>query len=383
MFTKKNAANATHYAVTTCHNTNLYLIGDDGFHIASFNTGFNWIKFEGKPYLDVIELSRPPGERKEDFLIPISYVKKFTPLVVGDTLLGVARSEDKFSHQFNISAGMVEEFNNGHLHGDYFVVAFADRPNIGKQPVSDDVVVDASHEVNNYTALASHLIWIIDGNNGPVSWKPNRAAMLKQYQASTKSLANSLPYPLNKVKVNDDDHYEQAHHITLQIEALGDQPKPLDFVIGEGFNYIPKPSKELINLLHKEVSFGGLDELVNDKPIFTQAMKCAGIVPPVGSECIFLWAKNPTSHTGTPVKVVIKYLSTEHIVHKGITEEYTHEYCMKPHLALNHYQPIDTRTDEEKLRDAINELWDAAPDKWAIIEDIIDSDKFTITLNKG
>jgi len=31
---------------------------------------------------DTIELSRPPGERKEDFLLPISYVKKLTPLVV-------------------------------------------------------------------------------------------------------------------------------------------------------------------------------------------------------------------------------------------------------------------------------------------------------------
>lgn len=42
---------------------------------------------------------------------------------------------------------------------------------------------------------------------------------------------------------------------------------------------------------------------------------------------------------------------------------------------------IDTRTDEEKLRDAIEYEWDNNPDK-DIIDSIIESNKFTITLNE-
>lgn len=49
---------------------------------------------------------------------------------------------------------------------------------------------------------------------------------------------------------------------------------------------------------------------------------------------------------------------------------------------LENIKPIDTRTDEEKLLDALLAVWEQEPDRDSIFDALLSSGKFTITLNK-
>jgi hypothetical protein len=51
-------------------------------------------------------------------------------------------------------------------------------------------------------------------------------------------------------------------------------------------------------------------------------------------------------------------------------------------MSLESIKPIDNRTDEERIHDELTAIWDDGSAKWNIIDSIIASDKFTITLNK-
>lgn len=67
-----------------------------------------------------------------DKLIPISYIKNITPLVVGDVIwMDYRKSTVVLEEQWQV--------NMANSDGDErnFVVSFADRPNTGKQPVAD------------------------------------------------------------------------------------------------------------------------------------------------------------------------------------------------------------------------------------------------------
>lgn len=108
-----------------------------------------------------------------DKLIPILYVNKFTPLVVGDEI---------YNAFLDVKSNLTESgallINGSDYFNQLFVVSFADRPNTGTQPVGDDVVVDVSW---NDSAKAQDRSWKI--SNPEETWKPNYAAMLKQYKA--------------------------------------------------------------------------------------------------------------------------------------------------------------------------------------------------------
>jgi len=290
MFTLDNTKDATHFGVAGPLSVPYFYKGIDDCGYLYLGDGIfdnEWCHNPGNPVSPtLIKLSR---QRKEDFLIPISYVKKFTPLVVGDGWANSRQTGTVKNHD-------VDFFNSCKSDG-LFITSFADRPNTGSQPVGDDVVVDRvldsddDHEANSQTCKAGGE-WcndwsIADDNCSIKTWKPNHAAMLKQYQAEQQS-----------------EHAVQSHHIALQIEVLGPVGSPVEIVESEteyllngganqhrlsesiaqiaentsethdvsvsdnGVKFSPKPSKELIDLLHKEVSFDGIDELV--KPIDTR-----------------------------------------------------------------------------------------------------------------
>lgn len=43
-------------------------------------------------------------------------------------------------------------------------------------------------------------------------------------------------------------------------------------------------------------------------------------------------------------------------------------------------KPIDSRTDEERIRDELTAIWDEGDDKWQIINEIITSPILTVSL---
>lgn len=129
-------------------------------------------------------MGRAPDDQKEtemntDNLIPISFVKNFTPLFVGDEIYN---SKEPITFVIDGGGEQVLNLNEYIPEGVFFLKSFADRPNTGKQPVGDDVVVDTSWL--SQPAHASGAGWELDPElSCNETWKPNHAAMLKQYQA--------------------------------------------------------------------------------------------------------------------------------------------------------------------------------------------------------
>jgi len=136
-------------------------------------------------------------------LIPISYVKKLTPLVVGDEWENYITGSVGF-----ISEGDVSWFNAFNSEG-LCIKSFADRPSIGKQSVGDDVIVNTEWSDGDIIRdNAGNKDWTIgDGLVSIVSWKPNRPAILKQYQADSVEFKGEgyIKQPSGiKIIINDD-----------------------------------------------------------------------------------------------------------------------------------------------------------------------------------
>jgi hypothetical protein len=148
-------------------------------------------------------------------LIPISYVKKITPLIVGDeyydsTLDRVRKVDGWFLTEPDIDDNR------------FFVVSFADRPNTGKQPVGDDVVVDVSWP-NNGSEGAEYHDWSL-GNKANVeeTWKPNHASMLKQWQAEQefKEVESGLSDGVDWI--HGSEYYKPSTKEFFRMPAAGD-----------------------------------------------------------------------------------------------------------------------------------------------------------------
>ncbi len=111
------------------------------------------------------------------------------------------------------------------------------------------------------------------------------------------------------------------------------------------------------------------------KPVYTQAMANAGELPPVGSKyldednqiCVAL------CHTST-------FVIGQLVEHLPVTQ-----YPVISTSRNDRCKPIDTRTDEEKLRDALAKNVSEWNDERAPVDDVVDSllKNFTITLNEG
>ena len=179
-FTKENTKDATHmFSVTQFQK-----VQDGRCYYMNADTSFKWIYCSNQSFIegDYFELSRPIGERREDFMIPIDFSRNITPFVIGDVMDHTVAG--RFTLEDN---NQVKNLNNGNLNDDdYFIVSFADRPNTGTQPVGDDVVVDVSWDDGLEDTLncnARDVQFHIDNHSNVESWKPNHAALLKQYQA--------------------------------------------------------------------------------------------------------------------------------------------------------------------------------------------------------
>lgn len=109
------------------------------------------------------------------------------------------------------------------------------------------------------------------------------------------------------------------------------------------------------------------------KPVYTQEMHDNGELPPVGSECLIMYSSS--NYKGT-ITYMGDGVGCYHS--KDNNKEYTFSFNAVK------FKPLDTRTDQDKLRDAISSI--VAP---LILDDDLSRNvavnlmaKFTITLNE-
>ena len=188
-----------------------------------------------------------------DKLVPIDFSRKITPFVAGDI---VSHPDNK---EFTLDSGGANKVNEG-LFDDYFIVSYADRPNTGKQPVGDDVVVDMgfgdSDPAEETGRACEYEFGPLTAEEDKIyTWKPNHAYVLKQYQESLLAEEAEL---MDDIAMNGGEHYEQAHHVALQTEALGDAPKELDIVINPDVKSFDEISDNIEAAIEQS------------KPVFTQ-----------------------------------------------------------------------------------------------------------------
>jgi hypothetical protein len=399
-FTKENTADATHFGYTTNNICYFYTdMGDQYKYIG--NLGDEGVR-KKKPWLaaNTIELSRPIGERREGFLIPISYVKKFTPLVVGDTLINTKQGGEFYveneNHAKTLNEHSFKFFNN------IFLVSFAGRPNTGIQPVGDDVIVDVKTSLRIKTSDADSVNWDnMTRNTIMKSWKPNHAAVRKQYQAEQTLKEGDV------IEICPSELPPGPSPQLWDVVAVGKGVGKGEHLCADGEHKLKKPGEtpaqvdensdsckigNIGNILHnmscsmsddEQSEYGDyasycweLSKQLNqaksgavEKPVFTKEMKEANLLPPIGSEC----QMHLNDDDGWVNVFVVGFNSSGSLVvqedHGRIWTNFSCEY-----------RPIDSRTDEEKLSDAIMDYLSCDAH---MAQRIMFAPKFTITLNKG
>jgi hypothetical protein len=189
-------------------------------------------------------------------LVPIDFSRNITPPAAGDWIWN-----DYLKVQFLLTESAASLISGGDENPALYVVSFADRPNTGTQPVGDDVVVDTywdDGDDRECCQSANGHEWSLSDptfDEHIAHWKPNHAAMLKQWQAE-----QLLPQPVGD-GIHDDTESLQAH-----LDA------------GRG---IPQGSKGNSFVTSKPLDVSGLGDEPSaafpfDKPTFTQSMKDSG-----------------------------------------------------------------------------------------------------------
>jgi len=168
----------------------------------------------------------------KDKMIPIDFCRKITPVVVGDVFLNVAygTAEHYREKEFAVTQGNVVNLNNPDRdHPHLLIVSFADRPNTGKQPVDDDVVVDVYYGEGWHTTNAGGLAWHDDCSKPITEWKLNHAALLAKF----KQGANMNNF--TEKNTEDATHYHPADNgfVSHFIRLSGEQV----FTINDLANY--------------------------------------------------------------------------------------------------------------------------------------------------
>lgn len=285
-------------------------------------------------------------------LVPIDFSRKITPFINGDIIYN--SSLDKI---FEIDGlhQKKSDFNNDSiaLCDHMFVVSYADRPNTGKQPVADDVIVDYTCVSGaGGTIICQDLVCDITDSCGDTkSWKPNHAAMVEAYQLEEAKHDERM----NNIVHNESDgeHYKAIAAITT-LEGLGWVHDG-----GEKWELGSSKKKEMEDMVKS----------IFEKPIFTKAMHDAGELPMVGM------IANYGVHSNVEI-LKIRYNGSFDVAAYMITkgeDQFNVKWC-----ALDDIKPI--QTDEDKLICAIK---DALTGSESLDEDIaalLASDKLNITL---
>ena len=345
-YTEKNTENATHYNPAI----NSFYINPDKHDCMYMGKDFGQFEPNGGTSAyqieDLIELSRPVGERREDFemnelKIPVNWLKeKGIELAVGDDYYNSSQNCNGEAGDIVLSRVNInrENLSNDHL----FITSFADRRHPNGQPVADDFRVS----ISCYDGSLLH------GNADQLEWGSSVESWTLDFNALHKIYLSEQETNMNEQRCGKD-----THHVELQGEA----DHLLDIVI--------KPDVD---------------------PVFTQAQADAGELPSAGCEVklthngilgsfisgvVLAYDENKEAVILKCAVMPDNYPEDSKINDVGIVVVYgTND---KDFMFL----PIDNRTDEEKLRDAITDVLPSDMGT-AHADKLMNSNKFTITLNE-
>jgi len=290
-----------------------------------------------------------------DKLIPISYVKKITPMVVDDVIwMDYRKSTVVLEEQWQV--------NMANSDGDIrnFVVSFADRPNTGGKPDCASLMIDVEF---NYGRKDKHkgadcFVWSKRADPAIALWKPNHAAMLKQYQAEQLG-----------------SNKDQSHHIALQIEALGEPGSPVEFIeeLAENTSETHDVSVgdngvrfSLTNVDNGEIQYIGQKELIGTFDVSLSVKEGDAVhIDDDGDKVGVAQSANPKWNNGDECRSKCDGDYIDGVV-VGLFPGYNRTYVIynkqkagpSPFFICNtgNLKPIDTRTDEQKRVDNMNQF---------------------------
>jgi len=227
-------------------------------------------------------------------MLPIDYANNITPIVIGDGYYNSGQNHLQIVNQHildRINNASGERLSNDHL----FITSFADRPNTGKQPVGDDVMVDVNLDTAGWHISEYPRLCCWGENTSITEWKPNHDTMLKQYQpeqlkVTTKTYSVSPAGCAPDVQVTElIPAFTQEMHTNniappvgskFKIEDIGKNSRILDFlnkeveVIGLSKSTI---GADIITFQHPTIGIGcGVYHSVWVKPIQTAEDKLRG-----------------------------------------------------------------------------------------------------------
>jgi len=279
-------------------------------------------------------MGRAPDNQKEtevntDKLIPTDYSRNIAKLIAGDTVYN-----SFVDHEYVLDAAQANDLNA--TDSDFsttFLVSFAERPNTGKRPVEDWVPVDVYYNSKWREARAGVPQWKFSGKDG---WH----------------------YEIKFWRIN----FDALHNIYTKEIAMQQKPghDPAQLM----------PIDVMLNAV-----FGGNDSAKPEcyakasKPVYTRAMADANEPPPVGSKFkIANFEKDSRISDFMDKEVTVIGLCHNEV--DGTIVTFSHPFigtgCGR--YSNRWMQPIDTRTDKEKLIDAlVDEL--NKPDNKTIDED--------------
>jgi hypothetical protein len=354
-----------------------------------------------------------------DKLIPISYVKKFTPLVPGDKLYGFSGDVTE-GHVFSILNSVVDNFNGPENSNQYFVVSFAGRPKTGKQPVGDDVIVDVYYRAKWHTAKAWSIEWDDDLALHKVkAWRPNHAALLVKYQSeqgakTVRQYDEQITELSTHYSAHNHGFYIQGHGMVKNARVLNSAGRWIysDCTTNEELNGIefwkldaehysgvidavkevesrpqiiePWVAEQLT--AGSEFSASAYEESCKEfedhhESVYTQEMSDDGELPPVGTRAM-LYVEYKGVNEWYPGLVCGEFMGKavarlDDSEEEGYFDDYSADQC----------KPIDNRTEAMKVRDDLSSLVSGyvscgeACDVPHYIDELLQT--FEIKLNKG
>lgn len=281
----------------------------------------------------------------------LEFSRSITPMVAGDKMININE------YRKTVSVDTAEIWNEKDIYDKrWFVISYADRPNKGKRPVDGDVRVHINIEPESWRANAQCITWSAIGINK--TWKPNHDYMVKACQESQ----------LKKEATMSHYNVERAHHIAIMTNELIDAPSKLDFVV--------KP--DVINGLANVADINVADI----KPIFTQAMSDVGAFPDVGMECLLRSGSLKNWYKGKCIGFDITEIGDFAVFAMCDDYPFIGRYAG---FQAERIKPI--QTDADKLR---GHLWYSINGNvgvndriGTIIDKLIESPEYTITLNKA
>jgi len=360
-FTLENTKDATHYAISKVGKINFYkLCGGISFMMGS-TTNFEWEEFG--PALKLTSLTDETGRGYPtlEWFLDAEHLLEEGDVVITESGKSITVSEENDHNGINgWNTGVTDDnkrwvkstHDNRHdltqMARDEYYSKIGKPVKLSEHPLKKEVIDKINSGEITFSAPTGEKQWP----------KNDRIDAIGQNGNNGEHYPHESESPLSP-------NFESKPFYTQEMREGGEPVKLSDHPL----------NKEVFGKINSgEITFSAPLSSVLDNPVFTQAMADAGQLPVIGAK--YLDGDNQLC-------ITIGHTSMSDIVGEMVELVSGHEYAAISISKANEIKPIDTRTDEEKLRDAITDAVNPYIGKMSGLQDeLLASNKFTITLNK-